>query len=305
MDTCRQISVPAQLQSQINTIFPNTTWGGSFTWKIAVYSDGENLGLPNIRIAHQVAAPSLNGPYTTEYDLTRILFDPSLVNDPPFTGNIEVTETVVANVMQDMAYRPLFASYGAYGSAMEGDPWNIDGNTGSPSVFSIFNNSLGVAGLWSADYESDYEYPAARELLRSWDMPAPSDVVAFDKRNEQLVAYNAAVDAGEPGYDSPSSRALYDLYSDTDDLVSAIPFVLRLSVTSIDPPVRHYSQLPQSGLWRRAATKPFTKPRTDVTEAGNVEKQAYFLHWSRDWGKSSYCRQQLLALGFTAEDLTP
>jgi hypothetical protein len=34
-------------------------------------------------------------------------------------------------------------------------------------------------------------------------------------------------------------------------------------------------------------------------------EDGYTLFWHYDWGKSSYCRQQLLALGFTAADLTP
>jgi len=48
-----------------------------------------------------------------------------------------------------------------------------------------------------------------------------------------------------------------------------------------------------------------------VTAAYNEYQNQYqggprtFLHSTWDWGKPSYCRQQLLALGFTAADLTP
>lgn len=57
-------------------------------------------------------------------------------------------------------------------------------------------------------------------------------------------------------------------------------------------------------LWRASGIKPISFDANAAPPSGfDAEDCVYTASW--DWGNPSYCRQQLLALGFTAADLTP
>lgn len=62
-----------------------------------------------------------------------------------------------------------------------------------------------------------------------------------------------------------------------------------------------------SSGFKWGAVRPFPVPAgTTVQAKGKGKTYAYGPYaWTWDWGRSGYCRQQLLELGFTPEDLTP
>lgn len=130
-----------------------------------------------------------------------------------------------------------------------------------------------------------YDYPAERATLRQYGAPAPSHVATFDTREADYEAFTAAYD-----YSNPQTW----LYRDSQRLLQGLSVVRSGSV-----PVNNL--LPQSAGWGRVKRLLFGPNRTERFGSDTL----YGLYWHYDWGQPAYCRQQLLALGFTEADLTP
>lgn len=262
---CREVQVPPALQSAFEELSWNTSW-------TRPYPDDpdENLSLPEPTSPYWI---------TLESGFAFRLFD-------------------------QIIYNPLFSAFGASDYVME-FPAPFHRTTAlanSPAVYLLLNTYANVLSDYKAEYSSDdsifnsyyYDYALGREVLQNYGAPAPAHVAGFDARLSDYQAISTALYNGLPGYNTWPSR---DIYRDVDELLQGISVVKSNAL-----PVAFGDQLPQDGAWRQIKRLTLSEPRPDIEAS---DQDDYNMLWHYDWGKPAFCRQQLLALGFTAEDLTP
>jgi hypothetical protein len=262
---CREIAVPATLRSTLNTLLPDANWNG---------------------------APSgIIGGLTPDYLSLNTASNEYWYESSGF----------YYRMFEDILIRPEYTSYGASADAMEmGAPfYQVDVDSYSPSMLAALTKYTDyLPDLPFVDgIDFDFNYAEAGERLRELGVPAPRDIAALDVRTPAYQAFATALYEGQPGYDGPRRNGMRYTYLDPDRLLPSLRVVRANS-----QPGTWFASLPQSRSWSQVRTLPLadTRPSMEATP-----EDSYTLFWHYDWGKSSYCRQQLLALGFTAEDLTP
>lgn len=263
---CRELTVPAALQSVINTLMGDTDWSGPGEWDDGLV-DGDTF-----------------------------------FNTPAATNEWWYTDAGLPYRMALDALRyPLVTQYGAEDTLMQYDDpgYMFDALTFSPAIYTVFNRYADLfPTLPFADgINPDFNYSAGRATLRSLGSPAPAHVVGFDAREGGFRAFNSARDNAIPGYDGGWEFATRNLYRDVNGYLSGIS-VVRSNVQ----PETFYDQLPAAGAWSKVRTLPLAADRPTVEATA---EDGYALLWHYDWGQPAYCRQQLQALGFTTADLTP
>jgi hypothetical protein len=199
-----------------------------------------------------------------------------------------------------------FSGYGMATDLMEGSTpwprgreyaWYLNARTWTPSVYSLFNNT---DALFSAvDFTDVDQYSQLNltvsdlaEALSGLSVPVPNHFMAVDTRMEGYSALNDKM--------VNSERYVDTWFFDPDRYISGLDMVKTSGI-----PSSFYEQLPQSGSWKKIKRLRLDPGRPDKTDRLTREDSYLSVHMHYDWGRPDYCRQQLLALGFTAADLTP
>jgi hypothetical protein len=205
-------------------------------------------------------------------------------------------------MLDDLLYRPEHTSFGLFSRVMEMGPpyYQVNVESYSPSLFSLFTDYAETLPelAFTDDSIYDFNYAEFGDRLRGFGVPAPRDITTFDVREQAYLDFATAVYEGRPGYDDTGFRYNNSgfTYLDPDRLLPS----LRVVRTNAQP-VLGSGQLPQERVWSQVARLQLADSRSPV----HTGIDNYRHIWHYDWGKPAYCRQQLLALGFTAEDLTP
>jgi hypothetical protein len=178
---------------------------------------------------------------------------------------------------------------------------------GAPSSDYYYSGpeSYGDARYWLNDVESPLEY-----------VKTPSSFLWFGETNRAVLEANfgnppASVIRGllPAGVNNFRSTAFYDNSQEYDYDIENEPFTLVTGRTgrqwaADDPSPVVESFPPTDNRWRRVNVQPVpdtvlpANPDPDNADSFFVRP---FIFW--DWGKAGWCREQLLALGFTADDL--
>lgn len=264
---CRQISVPSALRSALDTLLPDANWAGA--------PSGITSGLTPDYLSYNAATSEY---WTEQYGVHYRKFDA-------------------------FDFRREIMSFGMSSDVMEMEaPFHqVPPVSYSPSLFPMLTQYPSLLPALSAYYDTDYDndpsYLEVGDLLRELGVPAPRDIVGFDARDQAYLDFSTAVYENAPGYDGPTGSSAAYTYLDPDRLLSSIR-VVRTNAQPEQP----FGQLPQSRSWSQVARLPLSSSRTVPYSS---PRASYDVIWHYDWGKPAYCRQQLLALGFTAADLTP
>ncbi len=266
---CRQIDVPATLRSALNILLPDANWSGE---------------------------PSgLSGGLTPDYLSMNTPSNDYWYEDAGIAGYF-------VRMLDDLLYRPEHTSFGLFSRVMEMGPpyYQVNVESYSPSLFSLFTDYAETLPelAFTDDSIYDFNYAEFGDRLRGFGVPAPRDITTFDVREQAYLDFATAVYEGRPGYDDTGFRYNNSgfTYLDPDRLLPS----LRVVRTNAQP-VLGSGQLPQERVWSQVARLQLADSRSPV----HTGIDNYRHIWHYDWGKPAYCRQQLLALGFTAEDLTP
>jgi len=212
-------------------------------------------------------------------------------NDPNFIRGGRVVNIAYKKI--EFA-SPSMTSYGAAEGAMAiSDPSLrfafIGVLASSPVLYTLFQNPSVLLDLQSdLDQLESLSSEAVYNALRSSNAPAPRGFVTPDVRRSGFKAVTDRIIAEQAGY----PRNIRALYNDPEDVATVLDFA-----TSKQFQPQPSDTYPQVAAWRQGAKINFPKPR----QAKNDPILA--IYW--DWGQPAYCRSQLLALGFTEEDLTP
>ena len=266
---CRQIAVPAALQSALSTLLPDAPWNSA--------PSGLSGGLTPDFI-------SLNAP-SNEY----------WYEDAGLPG-------YYVRMLDALLYRPEHVRFGLSAEAMQMEPpyHQVDAEAYSPSLFSLLTEyaELLPTLAYTDDSIFDFNYAEFGNRLRDFGVPAPRDLTTFDVREQAYLDFATAVYEGRPGYEYPGIRYNNSgrVYLDPDRLLTS----LRVVRANAQPELGS-EQLSQDRAWSQVARLTLADSRSPVHSG--IDN--YRLLWHYDWGNPSYCRQQLLALGFTAADLTP
>jgi hypothetical protein len=172
------------------------------------------------------------------------------------------------------------------------------------------------------DFYGPYDTQLAAVLLNEFSGVSYVTPAAYKMLNNLSLAYSliAGYDVQESSYYIPPSArsSVYQAFSDNlPDKYSD----KWLAVSRLDPTfataLRYESDAPPTVVtfpdvdgqddprWKRLRKNPLIaqKPPTPQYAAQAATWLAPYFYW--DWGKPDYCREQLLALGFTESDLTP
>lgn len=190
---------------------------------------------------------------------------------------------------------------------------------------SIADRPSWVNGQPAADYYSPgpADFGDARPWLDDEGTPlealrTPSQFLWFGDANRELLATTgnnpgpASIRALLPeNVRTFRSLAVYDNSADYDYEPSNEPFTITTSGTARewradDPSPIAEAFPPSNANWRQVKIKPVPPvvlpANPQPATVGTFFVEPYNV-W--DWGKPAYCRQQLLALGFSPADLTP
>lgn len=270
---CRQITVPALLRQRLGELLLDAQWNTPFTW----------VPNPDLAVSYEVVRPSPTSEYWAE-------------TDSPIFG------TIAFRKYEQYIAQPIFSTYGADGVAMKvPDQWNrIRADTSTPAIYLLLNKPSEVLNTLPDvnDTESfDFNYAAARETLRGFGAPAPSHIVSFDSRREEYMAMQNYLWYGEEPWFGTTAATIY---LDPEKRLTGLGVV-----RSSTQPDTYSDYLLQSSPWRPVKFLPLSTDRIRPYNSGPVNNDNYSLLWHYDWGEPNYCRQQLLQLGFTADDLKP
>lgn len=194
--------------------------------------------------------------------------------------------------LEDAISAPSVRDYGVMHDLMQGATVTL--RSASPSVFSLFRN---YSSLFDAvDFRNGQPYyePTANiaNALQALGVPVPNHFAAIDGRGADYQALQEAIFNSEPGYEDDS------FYADPNRYITGFDAV---RVNTI--PATFFDVIPQDAAWKKVNRMPLAAGR--ATSTAPIEDAIFTPIWHYDWGEPAYCRQQLLALGFTAADLTP
>mgnify|MGYP006266343557 CR=1 FL=1 len=280
---CRQINVPSGLESSLNDLLLSADLSGAQPWRITNNAYGIDLGpsawntpIPTNQywFYHQDDYPYQGVGYW------RRMFDNFVSN-----GNY-VARSAFPYVMVSPA-----------GDLISG--FNLGVNCGDPTVFTIFSNPNAL--MASVDDFWTYDYPGlSKQQLLNIGCPAIDSIFAIDARDGGYQTIVSAIRNGSSGYTYQDNEdvTLNAIYNDPLNLLPAIKFVRLGSY----PPGQDYP-LSQSLPWLNAGSFQFSPYKQSHVDHYGIN--SYRLIFHNDWGKSTYCRQQLKLLGFTDADLTP
>jgi len=180
---------------------------------------------------------------------------------------------------------------------------NLLRSTTSPAIFSFFKNTAAVNSWIRSTYPNDefFLISSNREFLQSIEIKAPSRTMTIDYRSEpfkSLYADSFGAFISDPLYDLPSS-------------VKSIPYAYYLSPLqySFDRiPIENFESDPPLASLQSAGRIPFSTTRANPFDGLPADEgypfRVYPVFYT-DWGRPGFCKQQLLALGFSAADLQP
>lgn len=263
--TCRQVTVPTALRSRLDDLLLKSTITNPIPWVPVT-------GVPAINVFTATGPDAYwfsNGIYRYRKYESLYLLD-------------------------------VFRSYGAKPGVMaipEQSPY-LTPITYSPAVYVplLKDQELFAASEFPNFEDPNIPYTEGRSRLQALGAPAPSHVVGFDVRLPDYQAIHAALSNEEPGYIGYNGKWTNAVYKDPQKLLQGLT-----PVRSNTQPTNLYDQLPQAGAWQSLRRLPLDPDRLVRYGADT----AHALLWHYDWGQPAYCRQQLLALGFTEADLTP
>ena len=172
----------------------------------------------------------------------------------------------------------------------------------SPVVLSYFANqpaALAAAETLKAAGASSYSdcIDALDDVIGA---PMPTSVVTVDRRDDSVLFIDQTAD-NQLGEFIPEKGPIY--FESAED-VPGIPFVSHSPLPDSTTETLGFDE-----TYSAVQTLSLTSPRVDPFEGDPAEVEGYFYQlrpiFFTDWGQPLHCRVQLLALGFTEEDLTP
>jgi hypothetical protein len=313
--TCRELDMPTVFNAAVQTLFPPIQYNSGYAWTYRPtygppFAAGLDPVLDTTVEPEPIFMPGIT--YSSSYSLDETeaytLFKPTGGSYQMTSSGIRYIFTTTpveftrinSDAPCDYAISDLaFHSFGLKPGLMndyEGAYYPARGY--SPAIFSLFNaqsDSLpGVRSFWQ---DGNLLYSDYRDLLLELGATPSSSVLCVDIRDSVMRLQGITVE------NDPS------LYTASVDDISRIPFASHKPLLEYT-----YDTLPLDSAFTKARSLPFSASRVNPYE-GEEEKAdlgyddgfPYQIvpHFYTDWGKPAYCRQQLLALGFTAEDLTP
>lgn len=270
--TCAEVDVPDDFLSHINNVIPIGDWAGRQPWKTGV----------------DVPGPSdTSGPYW-------------------YTRGSGARSRITLDILKAAG-----TAYGMMRSTMEAsdESYWMDMDThcvASPAIYDYLLRPLDVADAFTPavpieniEFQTPSTVKAALESIAS-PAPIPDAFVTPDVR-PGAGGFQVLTDKIIDGTDADYPYDVTGLYNDVDGLITDVKFA-RLPV---DPPNAWLgTTVAQDAAWEDAGTLAFADESTRIGTPVTFDNSMILItHW--DWGQPTYCRNQLLALGFTEEDLTP
>lgn len=272
--TCREVPIPSGITSVLDILWPETTWVPTTGYA--------NYG--NTIFTYTVPLPNASGYafYSNSYINRKLELALGSRRVPAVVPSFGTSQTAIND------------DWGKYDDTIRpGEDRVATVATSTPAIYGLLRNYEATFNAFNflSGNAAQLSTATIKAQLRNLGFPVPNHWVTIDANDPALVAFNAQFDEESDGNNLNREEALYR--SDMTGLQW---------VKSNTMPEKHTEQTPEGTAWARLSRLRFAADRSFPS---TPEKAYTQVLWHYDWAEPQYCRQQLLALGFTAADLKP